>query len=207
MKKRITLFLAIVLCVTSCFAYPQASAQAAKKKKPKLNVKKLNLTVGNDFKIRVYNLKKKQKISYSTSNADVVTIKSKKKNQKRVVVTAVSVGSATITGTIKKGKKVVRTLKCKVRVTPNAVGIKFLKRRVKLHVDQRKALGLIIKPNTSLERPVFESDNPDVATVNSRGVVTAVSPGTVKITATLLSCDVSTTCTITVLPEPDDDED
>ena len=199
MKKKIALFLAIVLCF-SCFCYTQASAK--KVQKPKLNIKKLNLTVGRDFQIRAYNLKKKQKITFSTSNANVVAIKNKSK--KRVTITAVSVGSATITGTVKKGKKIIRTLKCKVKVSPNAVSIKFLKRQVKVMVNHKRRLETIVKPNISQERPVFESDNPEVATVNSRGVVTAISPGTTTITATLLSCDVSTTCTVTVLPDSDE---
>lgn len=193
-------FLAVILCISCCF--PNIEIKAAKK--PKLNMKRLNLTVGKDFQIRVYNLKKKQKVSFSTSNVDIIAIKVKPANKgaarKRVTITAISVGSATITGTIRKGKKIVRTLRCKVKVSPNAIGIKFMKRQVRLPVEHKKRLETIIKPNISEERPVFECSNPEIATINSRGVVTGIAPGTVTITATLLSCDVSATCTVTITP-------
>lgn len=202
MKKKVALLLAFALVFSFVFS---GNTVWAASKKPKLNVKKLNMTVGGTFQIRVYNMKKKYKVTYVSSNVDVATVKADNFNKKRANISALSVGSSTITVTVKKAKKVVRTLKCKVKVSPSAVSIKFMKRQAKIDVGEKMRLETIIKPNTSMEQPVFESDDPDIATVNSRGVITGISPGTVIITATLLSCDITTTCIITVLPEKTDD--
>lgn len=202
MKKKVALLLAFALVFSFVFS---GNTVWASSKKPKLNVKKLNMTVGGTFQIRVYNMKKKYKVTYVSSNVDVATVKVDSTNKKRASISALSVGSSTITVTIKKAKKVVRTLKCKVKVSPSAVSIKFMKRQAKLDIGEKMRLETIIKPNTSMEQPVYESDDPDIATVNSRGLITGISPGTVTITATLLSCDITTTCIITVLPEKTDD--
>lgn len=200
MKKKLTLLLAIVLIVSSSILPTDTVAQAAPKK-IKFNVKKLNLTVGSNFQLRVYNLKKKQKVTFSSSNPEVVSLQETTTTQKKVTVNALSTGSSIISATAKRGKKIIKVLKCRIKVSPSAVGIKFMRQRCQLAVNEKLRLETIVKPNTSLEQPVFECDNPDIAKVNSRGIVTAVSPGTVTITATLLSCDISASCTVVILPE------
>lgn len=204
MRKKVTLLLAIALMITSTLSSFGPVTYAAPKKL-KLNVKKLNLTVGSNYQLRIYNLKKGQKVTFSCSNPEVVSIQENAPLPKKITVKALKVGSTTITATIKKKKKITKTLKCKIKVSPSAVGIKFMKRQYKVSANHRLRLETIVKPNTSLEQPIFESDNPDIATVNSRGVVTAIAPGTVTITATLLSCGVSANCTIIILPEKEND--
>lgn len=201
MKRKVALLLAFALVFS--FVFSDSTVFAAKK--PKLNVKKLNMTVGSTFQIRLYNMKKKQKVTYASSDTDVVAIKADSFNKKRAMISALCVASSTVTATVRRGKRVVRTLKCKVKVSPSAVSIKFMKRQARVGVGRKMRLETIIKPNTSMERPVFESDDPNIATVNSRGLITGISPGTVTITATLLSCDISSTCIVTVLPEKTDD--
>lgn len=198
MKKKVALLLAIVLTF-SFLVSGNCALAAPKKPKPKLNVKKLYMTVGSKFQIRVYNMKKKYKVTYVSSKPAIATITSDKPNGKRASINALAIGSTTITATVRKGKKHIRTLKCKVKVSPNAVGIKFMLRRSRLKAGQKMRLETIIKPNTSKEQPVYESSDPSIATVNSRGVVTGISPGTVTITATLLSCDLSASCTINII--------
>lgn len=198
MKKRLTLILAIVLIVSTCLT-PAGLIHAAAKE-PKLNVQRLSLTVDSSYFLRVYNTTKKQKIFFSSSNEDVVALEDGS-NEKMISLNALSVGSSVITVTVKKKKKVIKTLKCKVKVFPSAVSIKFTKRQVSVSVDKKKRLETFIKPNTSIEQPIFESSNPDIATVNARGVITGVSPGTVTIVATLLSNSAYASCTVTVLPE------
>lgn len=199
MKKKVALLLVFALVFSSFFSGSAALA-APQKMKHKLNVKKLNMTVGSTFQVRVYNMKKRQKVTYSASKPDIITIKADATNTKRASITALSVGSATVTATIRKGKKTLRTLKCKIKVSPNAVGIKFMRREARVYVGNKTRLETSIKPITSEEKPVFTSDDSSIATVNSRGIVTGISPGTVTIMATLLSCDLSASCTITVLP-------
>ena len=177
-------------------------------KRQKLNIKKLNMTVGSEFRLRVYNLKKKQKTTFTSTNDSVASVDSAGTGKKCALIRAVGIGTARIRVVIRKGKKVVRRLKCRIRVSPSGVSIKFIKRTVHMPTDASLRPETIIKPNTSMEQPVFESDNPDVATVNSRGIVTALSPGSANITATLLSADLTAVCTViveedgTVSPSP-----
>ncbi len=207
MKKKIALLL--VFAMAFSLIYSDSSTLAARKK-PKINVKKLNTTVGADFQLRIYNMKKKYTVTYMSTNTDIVTVTPDENSKKRATLTAMSIGSAKIIATVKKNDRIIRTLKCKVKVTPSAVGIKLMKRKVKVSIGKKKRLDTIIKPGNSMERPVFESDDPNIASVNSNGVITGISPGTVTIRATLLSSDMTATCTITVQPEEPkdiDDED
>ena len=193
MKKKFTSLLVFVLLIS--MVLPAGTSFAAGKR-PKLNMKKLNMTVGSTFSLRVYNAKKKH-----SSKPSIATVKTETQNARYASVSALAVGSSVITVTVKKGKKVVRNLKCRVRVSPNAVSIKFMKNEVSVPLSQRTRLETIIKPNTSAERPVFESSDESIAIVNSRGVVMGVSPGTVTITATLLSRNLTASCVVTVLPD------
>lgn len=212
MKRKMPLFLAFVLIFSFTIGLFDNTVTDAAAKKPKLNIKKLEITMNSTFTLRAYNLKKKQKVTYASSNPDIATVEGKGKAGKKAVVTAVSVGNCTINATVKKGKKVVRRLKCKINVSPSAISIKFMKKNVSLRANNKLRLKTIIKPNTSLEQPIFESDNVEVATINSRGVVTAIAPGTATITATLLSTGQTATCIVTVRenkeqPDSEDEED
>ena len=198
MKKKFTSLLVFVLLIS--MVLPAGTSFAAGKR-PKLNMKKLNMTVGSTFSLRVYNAKKKHKITFTSSKPSIATVKTETQNARYASVSALAIGSSVITVTVKKGKKVVRNLKCRVRVSPNAVSIKFMKNEVSVPLSQRTRLETIIKPNTSAERPVFESTDESIAIVNSRGVVMGVSPGTVTITATLLSRNLTASCVVTVLPD------
>ena len=91
-----------------------------------------------------------------------------------------------------------RRLNCKVTVTPSAVCVKFIKKKVRLTEGQSFLLTPVIKPNTSNEQPLFDSDDPEIASVTSRGLLTAVNPGIAKIRATLLSTGQTAVCTVYV---------
>lgn len=199
MKKKGSLIFAFVLVFSMALGLFDGTLANAAVKKAKLNIKKLDVITGSDFTLRVYNLKKKQKVTYDSTNPEIATVEALGKTGKRATVTGVAVGKCTINATVKKGKKVLRRLKCKVVVSPSAISIKFLRKNVYLRPNEKLLLKTIIKPNTSTEQPIYECDNVEVATINSRGVVTAVAPGTATITATLLSTGQTTTCTVTVL--------
>lgn len=126
MKKKFTSLLVFVLLIS--MVLPAGTSFAAGKK-PKLNMKKLNMTVGSTFSLRVYNAKKKHKITFTSSKPSIATVKTETQNARYASVSALAIGSSVITVTVKKGKKVVRNLKCRVRVSPNAVSIKFMKIR------------------------------------------------------------------------------
>lgn len=182
---------------------PGSDAFAAKKNKYiRMNVKSVTLSKNGMYKLRLYNTKKRQTIVFSSDNESIATVTSTTQ-PKLAVVTAVNPGNTYVRATISNSRgRVVRTLKVKVKVTPYAVSVKFGKKKIYLNETNNTKLNTIIKPNISQEIPLYESSDTDVATVNSRGIVTAVAAGEAVITATLLSSGQSASCTVVVKPEP-----
>lgn len=183
---------------------PGNDAYAAKKSKYiRMNVKSVTLSKNGTYKLRLYNTKRRQTIVFSSDDEMVAAVVSTATQPKQAVVTAVNPGNTYIRATISNSRgKVVRTLKVRVKVTPYAVSIKFGQKKIYLDENNNTKLNAIIKPNVSQEIPLYESSNTDVATVNSRGVVTGVAAGEAVITATLLSSGQSAECTVVVNPEP-----
>lgn len=181
---------------------PGSDAFAAKKNKYiRMNVKSVTLSKNGMYKLRLYNTKKRQTIVFSSDNESIATVTSTTQ-PKLAVVTAVNPGNTYVRATISNSRgRVVRTLKVKVKVTPYAVSVKFGKKKIYLNETKNTKLNTIIKPNISQEIPLYESSDTDVATVNSRGIVTAVAAGEAVITATLLSSGQSASCTVVVKPE------
>ena len=182
---------------------PGSEAFAAKKNKYiRMNVKSVTLSKNGMYKLRLYNTKKRQTIVFSSDNESIATVTSTTQ-PKLAVVTAVNPGNTYVRATISNSRgRVVRTLKVKVKVTPYAVSVKLGKKKIYLNETKNTKLNTIIKPNISQEIPLYESSDTDVATVNSRGIVTAVAAGEAVITATLLSSGQSASCTVVVKPEP-----
>ena len=182
---------------------PGSDAFAANKNKYiRMNVKSVTLSKNGMYKLRLYNTKKRQTIVFSSDNESIATVTSTTQ-PKLAVVTAVNPGNTYVRATISNSRgRVVRTLKVKVKVTPYAVSVKFGKKKIYLNETKNTKLNTIIKPNISQEIPLYESSDTDVATVNSRGIVTAVAAGEAVITATLLSSGQSASCTVVVKPEP-----
>lgn len=182
---------------------PGSDAFAAKKNKYiRMNVKSVTLSKNGMYKLRLYNTKKRQTIVFSSDNESIATVTSTTQ-PKLAVMTAVNPGNTYVRATISNSRgRVVRTLKVKVKVTPYAVSVKFGKKKIYLNETKNTKLNTIIKPNISQEIPLYESSDTDVATVNSRGIVTAVAAGEAVITATLLSSGQSASCTVVVKPEP-----
>lgn len=182
---------------------PGSEAFAAKKNKYiRMNVKSVTLSKNGMYKLRLYNTKKRQTIVFSSDNESIATVTSTTQ-PKLAVVTAVHPGNTYVRATISNSRgRVVRTLKVKIKVTPYAVSVKLGKKKIYLNETKNTKLNTIIKPNISQEIPLYESSDTDVATVNSRGIVTAVAAGEAVITATLLSSGQSASCTVVVKPEP-----
>ena len=182
---------------------PGSEAFAEKKNKYiRMNVKSVTLSKNGMYKLRLYNTKKRQTIVFSSDNESIATVTSTTQ-PKLAVVTAVNPGNTYVRATISNSRgRVVRTLKVKIKVTPYAVSVKLGKKKIYLNETKNTNLNTIIKPNISQEIPLYESSDTDVATVNSRGIVTAVAAGEAVITATLLSSGQSASCTVVVKPEP-----
>ena len=143
----------------------------------KLNATSIKLKVKQSTtKVQVSGLAAGDRVqSWTTSNKKVATVASGGK------ITAKKVGKAKITVILTSGKKAV------VNVTVQKTAVKTtkisgLKKRVSLKRKQKLTLKPVISPITSVEKVTYKSSNKKVATVSSKGVITAKKKGTAKIT-------------------------
>ena len=116
-------------------------------------------------------------VTWKSSNTRVATVSSSG------MVTAQSEGRATITATASNGK----TASCDVTVEP-AVEVRYVTvspRSLTLEEGKSKSLSASVYPDDAADQSVsWSSSNTSVATVSRSGVVTAVSQGSARITAT-----------------------
>ena len=115
-------------------------------------------------------------------------------------VTAKAAGTANITVSTINGQTAV----CKVTVKSNKIAVKSVTLSLKkttLGVKEKFTLKATVKPSNATNRKVkWTTSKSSVATVNSKGVVTAKKKGTAKITAT--ADGKKAACTITVKAAP-----
>ena len=205
MKRKLIFFIFSFLFIVSTAVLVQSSTGSCAAKKTKINIKKLTITKNDSYTLRVYNMKKRQTVRFTSDDETIVAVEEGSRRSRSASVTGVNVGTATVRASVYSRKgKLVCTFKTNVKVTPFAISIKFTNRKVKLNVSDTMKLSVIIKPNTSQEIPLFESSDSDIVTVNSRGVITAMSSGEAVISATLLSSGQKVQCRVTCLPAEDD---
>ncbi len=132
-------------------------------------------------------------VSWSSSNTGTATVDNNGK------VTAVKAGSATITVTTTDGSK---TATCSVTVTSKTIsvtGVTLDKTEMELTEGESAQLKATVSPEDASDKSVkWTSSDEKVATVDNAGKVTAVAPGTVKITVTTTDGNKETSCSITV---------
>ncbi len=149
------------------------------KTKLQLSAKEIRLENGQSARLKV-----------SSSTGHPVTYKSSKKSiatvDKDGMITARKPGSAVITATVDKISE-----SCKVTVKKPAVSIS--KRSVSLY--RKQTVRLTVK-STSVSVPKWKSNKKSVASVDQKGVVTAVKNGSAIITVTVDG--VSKSCEVTV---------
>jgi uncharacterized protein YjdB len=80
-------------------------------------------------------------------------------------------------------------------------GIDVIPDSLTLHVDDRAGLVAVITPTWATDKSViWSSSDPAIATVDENGVVTALKPGRVTITATTVDGEKTASCIVTVIP-------
>ena len=132
-------------------------------------------------------------VTWSSNNETVATVANG-------VVTALTVGKATITATTVDGSF---KATCEVTVNPISVkGVALNKTTMILKVAQADTLVATITPADAANKEVvWTSDNAEVATVVN-GVVTALALGTANITVTTVDGNFTATCAVTVEATP-----
>lgn len=175
--KRFTIFL--LSCLTACIILTGCG------EKLKLNQKQLEMTVGDSVELSAG---KATKVSWDSSNDDVVTVNGG-------VVNAKSAGEAVITASSENGE----TDSCHVKVsdkliseiTLNATGVRIeVGKTIQLEATYRPADASHVVLN-------WESSDTSIATVNEEGFVTGIAPGVTTITCKSDN-DISASCTVNV---------
>ena len=158
-------------------------------KKIALNKEELSLIVGKTTKLKLYNAK--GKITWSSSNKKIATVNSKGK------ITAKKAGTAKITA--KNGSK---KYVCKITVQKKtATSISLNNTNVTLYKGDTCTLKATVKPSDIDDKTVtWSSSDSTVATVDSNGMVRAISIGESVITATCSGKSIA--CKISVIGKP-----
>lgn len=181
----------------------------------RLTYTSLKLVVDNTRALSVRNVDKDEKeyATFKSSDSSIVSVK--KNTVTKATLTAVGVGDAAITVTVRDAKKkVIKTLTCKVTVGPPAQSVKFAESEVTIKLSDESAatiLKAIVKPGNTEEKPkisVSEASSEediilvsDEASVNNGIATVTVKPvaiGTIKITITIDN-GISDTCIIQVV--------
>ena len=114
-------------------------------------------------------------VSWTSSNKNVATVSSKG------VVKARKTGTTKLTVTMKSGASAV----CKLKVQKGKVVTKSIKvaaAKVTLAAGEKYTINAVRNPVTATEKITYSSSKKSVATVSSKGVITAKKKGTSKIT-------------------------
>lgn len=119
-------------------------------------------------------------VSWKSSNTSIAKVNGRA-NGTSTITAGKKKGKATITVTLKSG------LKKNITVTVQKTAVKTTKisgvaKKLKLKRKQSATLKPVIAPLTSLQKVTYKSSNKKVATVNSKGRITAKKKGTAVIT-------------------------
>ena len=195
-KKMFTVMLA--LCVALSMAMASVTANAATKKPKKIYLKATSTTVDIKGKVKVSVYKTKpskasKSVKWKSSNKKVATV------SKSGYVTGKKKGTVKITATSKKKKRVKKTIKIKV-TNLKAKSVKMSKTSAILFPNDKTTLKATVKGSAGFynQGVTWKSSNTSVATVNSKGSVTAKKAGKATITATEKGGSKRATCAVTV---------
>jgi uncharacterized protein YjdB len=131
-------------------------------------------------------------VSWTSSNEAVATVEGG-------VVTSLTAGETTITVITEDGDF---SASCTIEVIPiPADGVSLNKSSTTLYEGASELLSAAVSPDDAANKNVtWESNNTSVATVDSSGMITAVSEGSATITVTTESGSFTDTCSVTVSP-------
>lgn len=132
-----------------------------------------------------------QELTWSSSNTDIVRI-----DAVTGQVTGRAVGTAKVTVTTSDGGF---SDSCIVEVIQLATGVSISFSSISLDAGKTKTISATVTPATATHKTVtWSSSDEKIAKVSSKGTITAVSAGTVTITATSKDGAASSTCRVTV---------
>lgn len=159
-----------------------------------LNKTKANVDVGGKYTLKA-TLKPSNVtstyVSWSSSNEKVATVTSKG------VVKGLKTGKTVITATTANGTY---KASCTVTVIKPVTGVALDKTSLTINVGKTSTLTPTVKPSSaSIKTVTWSSSDNDVATVSSKGVVTAKGPGYATITVKTKDNSKTDTCRVLVI--------
>lgn len=189
----------LALCVALSMAMASVTANAATKKPKKIYLKATSTTVDIKGKVKVSVYKTKpskasKSVKWKSSNKKVATV------SKSGYVTGKKKGTVKITATSKKSKKVKKTIKIKV-TNLKAKSVTMSKKSANMYPGQKSALKATVKGSAGFynQGVTWKSSNTKIATVDSKGNVTAKAAGKATITATERGGSKKATCAVNVV--------
>jgi uncharacterized protein YjdB len=176
--KRLSLILA--LAVSLVVSYSCTEEETVKKvESVSINKSTLTLTIGDSFALKAVvkpSDADNKNISWKSSNAGVASVNTDGN------VTAISVGTATITVTTEDGAK---SATCEVTVkekTYNVEGVTLDQETITLTEGETATLTATITPENATNKAVIWSTSDETVATVSEGTITAISAGTATIT-------------------------
>lgn len=154
-----------------------------------------NMSVGDTSRLTATTNPAGVGVTWSSSNPTVVSVDSSG------YIHAVSEGFAIITATANDGSGTSGT--CTIMVSAvKAESVEINRSSLTLTVGGTQTLKATVEPDDAANKTVvWSSSNPQVASVSSAGVVTAIAPGTAVITVTTVDGSLTDSCTVTVQGE------
>ena len=164
----------MVIFTVFCMLLASLPVQAAS---PVISKKAITLTVGKSTTLKVKNAK--GKIKWKSSNSKIASV------SKRGKVIGKKTGKAKITATVNKRNYNCTVIVKAARKVTKVTNVKLNKKNITLKAGKVYTLKASVSPSKASNKTlVWKSSNNSIASVNSKGVVSAKEAGTVTITAT-----------------------
>lgn len=192
--KTVLTFVLLVVMAISCFTFVACSEEQKSGEtnqadvKVTLNDEEIVLAAGSTKVIKAVTDPSGVRVNWSSSNESVATVSAIGK------ITAVSAGEAVITASAGKGSDT-----CKVIV--RNVEVSMEQTSATINYSETNKLQLTATDSNGIGKYTWTSSDPEIAEVNSSGLVTAKKPGTVVISAAIGASSAS--CTVEVVVPSD----
>lgn len=184
MKKKVVgrLFLFLSLFLFFAFFLPNLTPTGVsiayansieKEKAPDLYVNSHTMVRGKTFTLKVKNLTDDAKVSYKSANTEIASVN---EDGNEGLITAKTVGSTTITVTVKQGVTTT-TLYCEITVGPPAFSVKMTRSRIILGVEKADNVSVILKPSNTAENAIFQIKDTTVASISNGGRISGNKAG------------------------------